>query len=259
MERNLNDRHKTIASGNNPMKNPRQDLVDSFTNAIRGLFHALATQRNLRVHFAIGMCVILGGVFFKLPFLDFLLLVFVVSLVIITELINTVVEMFIDALFDQYNIIARRIKDVSASAVLVAATTSIIIGYLILFKHFPPSFRNAFDNLASSPWYFTFVVSLLILFIYLGVKFFFRKQALISGGMPSIHSGLAFSIWVIVSVLTFRVEPLVSFLVFLLAVWVAQGRVIKRIHTVGETVIGAVFGILLTVLFFQILEKMAHR
>ncbi|HPC30102.1 MAG TPA: hypothetical protein PLI50_07785, partial [bacterium] len=58
-----------------------------------------------------------------------------------------------------------------------------------------------------------------------------------------------------VSMLTFKTEPLISVLVFLLAIWVAQGRIIKHIHTIEETVIGAVFGILLTVLLFQLVEK----
>ncbi|MCM8788922.1 MAG: diacylglycerol kinase, partial [Candidatus Omnitrophica bacterium] len=189
------------------------------------------------------------------PFVDFLVLVLVVSMVIIAEILNTAIEMFSDMFFDQYHVQIRKIKDVAASAVLVSAITSVIIGYLIFARYFPPSFRNAFENLAESPWYFTFIVLFFIGSLYIMLKSLIRKQALISGGMPSIHSGIAFSIWVIVSMLTFKSEPLVSVLVLLLAMWVAQGRIIKHIHTLEETVIGAIFGILLTVLLFQIVER----
>ncbi|HOK81061.1 MAG TPA: diacylglycerol kinase [bacterium] len=233
----------------------KQDIVESFTNAFRGLFYALKTERNLCIHFAIGCAVIIGGIFFRLPFLEFLILIMVVTMVIITEIFNTVVEMFSDMLYPQYYIQVRKIKDVAASAVLISAITSVIIGYLLFAKYFPPSFRNAFENLANSPWYLTFLVLFFISSLYIVLKSIIRKQALISGGMPSIHSGIAFSIWVIVSMLTFRSEPLVSVLVLLLAIWVAQGRVIKRIHTVEETVIGAIFGILITVLLIQLVEK----
>ncbi|MCM8764660.1 MAG: diacylglycerol kinase [Candidatus Omnitrophica bacterium] len=232
-----------------------QDIVESFTNSFRGLFYALKNERNLRIHFGIGCIVILGGVFFRLPFVDFLVLVLVVSMVIIAEILNTAIEMFSDMFFDQYHVQIRKIKDVAASAVLVSAITSVIIGYLIFARYFPPSFRNAFENLAESPWYFTFIVLFFIGSLYIMLKSLIRKQALISGGMPSIHSGIAFSIWVIVSMLTFKSEPLVSVLVLLLAMWVAQGRIIKHIHTLEETVIGAIFGILLTVLLFQIVER----
>lgn len=232
-----------------------KDIVESFTNAVRGLFYVLKTERNLRIHFGIGCIVIIGGIFFRLPFLEFLILVLVVSMVIVSEIINTAIEMFADMFFTQYHIQIRKVKDIAASAVLVTTITAVIIGYLLFARYFPPSFRNAFENLAGSPWYFTFLVLFFISFLYLMLKSLIRKQALISGGMPSIHSGIAFSIWVIVSMLTFKTEPLVSVLVLLLAVWVAQGRIIKHIHTIEETVIGAIFGILITVLLFQIVER----
>ncbi|HPP66689.1 MAG TPA: diacylglycerol kinase, partial [bacterium] len=191
----------------------------------------------------------------NLPFLEFLILVLLVALVIITEIFNTVVEMLVDLFTSQYDIQVRRIKDISAATVLVSVVTAIVIGYLLFAKYFPPSFRNAFENLAKSPWYLTFITLFLISFLYIILKSLIKRQVFISGGMPSIHSGLAFSIWIIVSMLTFKTEPLISVLVLLLAIWVAQGRIIKHIHTIEEIVIGAVFGILLTVLLFQIVEK----
>ncbi|MCM8816607.1 MAG: diacylglycerol kinase [Candidatus Omnitrophica bacterium] len=232
-----------------------KDIVESFTNAFRGLFYALKVEKNLRIHFSIGCVVIICGIFFRLPFIEFLLLILVVGLVIVSEIINTAIEMLADMFFTQYHIQIRKIKDIAAGAVLVSTITSVIVGYLLFARYFPPSFRNAFENLANSPWYFTFLVLFLISFLYTMLKSLIKKQTLISGGMPSIHSGIAFSIWVIVSMLTFKTEPLVSVLVLLLAVWVAQGRVIKRIHTIEETIIGAIFGILITVLLFQIVER----
>ncbi|MCM8806159.1 MAG: diacylglycerol kinase [Candidatus Omnitrophica bacterium] len=233
----------------------RQDIVQSFTNAFRGLFYALKTERNLCIHFGIGCFVVIAGIFFRLPFLEFLILILVVAIVIISEIFNTVIEMLTDMFYREYHIQVRKIKDVAAASVLISAGTSVIIGYLLFAKYFPPSFRNAFENLANSPWYLTFLILFFISALYIMLKSLIKKEALISGGMPSIHSGIAFSIWVIVSMLTFKTEPLVSVLVLLLAIWVAQGRIIKHIHTIEETVIGAIFGILITVLLFQIVEK----
>ena len=51
---------------------------------------------------------------------------------------------------------------------------------------------------------------------------------------------------------TFHDFPVISLLVFILAFWVAQGRVLKGIHKIEEVVIGGLIGILVTTLIFQI-------
>ena len=230
------------------------DLVASFTHAIRGFFYAVQKERNLQIHLAIAFCVAMGGIFLQLPLTDFLLIILMIVIVLVAEFMNTVVEMLVDVMEKKYDIRARRVKDVSAAMVLVASFCSVVVGYLVLSRHFPPSFRDAFGNIADSPWYFTFFAFLIIFFLYLAIKALVKGRALITGGMPSIHSGIAFSIWTIISFLTFRQEPFISLLVFLLAFWVAQSRVVKRIHTLGEVLIGAVAGIFITILVFQILS-----
>ncbi|MCL5674475.1 MAG: diacylglycerol kinase [Candidatus Omnitrophica bacterium] len=233
----------------------RKDIISSFTDAFRGLFFILKTQRNLRIHFIIAAFVILGGLFLKIPISDFLILILLITIVIVVEITNTIIEMIINFLTDTYSIEARRLKDASASMVLVASGSAIIVGYLIVARFFPPSLRNLFEDIAHSPWYFTLTVIITISIIYIFLKFFIRRRALISGGMPSIHSGIAFSIWTIISFMTFYKTPLISFLVLLLAVWVAQGRVLKRIHKIEEVIIGALGGIFITVIIFELLTR----
>ncbi len=76
----------------------------------------------------------------------------------------------------------------------------------------------------------------------------------LSGGLPSGHAAVAFAGWTAV---TFIVggEPygvLVSVLTFFMAMLTAQSRVEAHIHTVREVVLGAVLGILVTTLVFQL-------
>lgn len=239
----------------NNKNNYRKDIISSFTNAFRGLFFILKTQRNLRIHFIIAAFVILGGIFLKLPIADFLILILFITIVIITEIINTIIEMIVNFINDRYNIDARRLKDASASMVLVASISAILAGYLILARFFPISLRNIFKDIAYSPWYFTLTVIIIISIIYIFIKFFTKRGSLFAGGMPSIHSGISFSIWTIISFMTFNKYPLISFLVLLLAIWVAQGRVLKRIHKIEEVVIGSLGGIFITIIIFEILTK----
>lgn len=228
------------------------DVVSSFNSAFRGLIYVLKVERNFRIHIGFAVAVIIGSLFWGLPLTEFLILILVVTLVLIAEITNTLIEMFVDTFVQEYTINAKRIKDVGASLVLIATCSACIIGYLVLAKHFPQGWRSSFENIANSPWYITFIILLLVLSITILLKVILKKEALLSGGMPSIHSGLSFSIWTIVSFLTFKEYPLVSLLVFLLAFWVAQSRILRKIHTIEEVTIGGFVGILITVTVFQI-------
>ena len=231
---------------------PRGDLVSSFDSAFRGLFYVLKVERNFRIHAVIGSCVILLSLFLNIPLGDFLILVLTVTLVIVAELVNTVVEMLIDSFIKEYRIKAKRIKDTAAAVVLVSAASSLVVGYLVVARYFPPGWRYAFENIAHSPWYITFIILTLVIITAVVLKFILKMDSLITGGMPSLHSAISFSIWMIVSFLTFSREPLISFLVLLLAFWVAQSRVQRKIHRIEEVVIGAVVGMLITTMVFQI-------
>jgi diacylglycerol kinase (ATP) len=212
----------------------------------------LKVERNFKVHLAVAAFVILASIFFDIPLTEFLILVLTVTAVLIAELMNTVIEMVMDTFVHEYRVQVKRIKDISAAVVLVTAVASIMIGYLILARHFPPGLKFAFDNLRNSPWYITFVALFIITVLSVFLKFVLKRDSLLSGGMPSIHSGIAFGIWAIISFLTFKDQPIISFLVLFLACLVAQSRVIRKIHRLEEVVIGAITGILVTVIIFQI-------
>jgi len=231
---------------------PKGDLVSSFDSAFRGLFYVLKVERNFRIHAAIGTGVIVLSLFLNIPLGDFLILVLTVTLVIVAELVNTVVEMLIDSFIQEYRIKAKRIKDAAAALVLVTAASSLIVGYLVMARYFPPEWGHAFENIAHSPWYITFLVLILVVVTTVVLKFTLKMDSLVTGGMPSLHSAISFSIWTAVSFMTFGREPLVSLLVLLLALWVAQSRVQRKIHRIEEVVIGAAVGILITVIAFQV-------
>lgn len=135
---------------------------------------------------------------------------------------------------------------------MVAVIGSSIVGYLILARGFPGQWRNAFVRIADTSWYITFIGLVIVMSVTAGIKFVLRRESLLAGGMPSIHSAISFSIWTLVSLLTFNREPLISLLVFLLAFLVAQSRVLRKVHRIEEVVIGSVLGVALTMLIIQL-------
>lgn len=240
---------------NSKRNSRKQDIVASFNSALAGLFYVIKKERNFKIHMVTAFLVIILGLFLKLPLPEFLLLLIVIGMVMTAELINTVVEIIIDVFIEEDHYEAKKAKDISAAAVLLTAVLSVIIGYLIIVKHFPAGWRNIFNNIATSPWYMSFSALILVISLSLFTKFVIEKKYSLAGGMPSIHSVIAFSIWTAISIFTFSEFPVISLLVFILAFWVAQSRVLRGIHKPVEVVVGSILGIFLTTLFFQLLWR----
>ena len=104
----------------------------SLRNAFAGVKTAFKTQRNLRYHGLVCILVLIVGWLLQLSALEFLVLILTVLTVIISEMFNTAVEFVVDLISPEYNVQAKKAKDVSAAAVLTSAFFSVIIG-LILF------------------------------------------------------------------------------------------------------------------------------
>lgn len=116
-----------------------------FRCALEGIEDAISTQRHLRIHVIVAGFVVLFGMLLGLPYADLVLLLMAIALVVITELLNTAVELTVDLVSPALHPIARRAKDIAAGAVLIAALVSATVGIIILA---PPLFRA----LAASPF-----------------------------------------------------------------------------------------------------------
>ncbi len=229
---------------------PRK-LVESFNVAIEGFFHALATQRNLRIHLYIATFVIILGILYC-SYLEILIIIVTISLVFLAEMFNTSAELMVDLAADTFHPLAKKIKDVAAGAVLLTAISAAVVGYLIFSHHLSTPTEKGFNLIRVFPGYLTAITLSLALVLGILTKVALRKGTPLRGGMPSIHSAVAFSIWAIVFFSTEHV--LLILLVFLLSSIVAYDRVKRGIHSYLEATIGALFGIGLTAFVFWILR-----
>jgi diacylglycerol kinase len=108
-----------------------------FRCAFKGIEDAISTQRHLRAHIVVAGFVALFGLLLELPHVDLVLLLMAIALVIITELLNTAVELTVDLVSPAFHPIARRAKDIAAGAVLIAALVAAAVGIIVLA---PPLF-----------------------------------------------------------------------------------------------------------------------
>lgn len=106
--------------------------VRSVQHALAGIWVLLKTQKNARIH-ACATVVVMGmGYMLCISVTYWLWLVAAITLVWVTEALNTAIEFLGDAVSPEFHPLVKKAKDVAAGAVLIAATGAAIIGLLIL-------------------------------------------------------------------------------------------------------------------------------
>ena len=120
-----------------------RNILESFRFAFSGLWYALRTQRNTRIHLTIAAAVVALGLYLDLSFLHWAVLTLTIGFVLVSEMLNTVAETLVDLVSPGYHPLAKVIKDVTAGAVLLAAVVSVVVGLLLLG---PPLWERILEN-----------------------------------------------------------------------------------------------------------------
>ena len=225
----------------------------SVNAALEGVIHTLKTERSMRVHFLAGFLVLILGVYFNLSAIEFMLLCFAVTFVLVAEMFNTAVEHAVDLIEKEFHPAAKIIKDIAAGAVFVSSVNAAIVGYLLIFKRIKWGMETRLlARLQHSPWHITLIALLVVVGLVLFIKILRNEKSLLKGGMPSGHSAVAFAAWAVVSLVT--ANALVSILVFFMAILIARSRMAVGVHTIWEIIAGSVLGALVALMVFQLLS-----
>lgn len=234
---------------------PKKSLINSFNHAINGFLQSFKMERNMKIHVALAVVVTVTAILTQVTRFEMIALVLVIAFVFFAELFNTAIEATVDiASNGQYNELARLAKDVAAGAVLVAAACALSVGYLVFFrKLYTISYAsiNAINNL---PAYITFAALLLVFVAVIVMKSRFMKKGgnYVQGGMPSGHTAFAFALFTAIAFVSG--DPVASTFAAVLALIVAESRMETKVHTFAEVLVGALMGIVLTVLVFEVGE-----
>ena len=103
----------------------------SLAFALAGLNHTFRSQRNLRIHIAIAVAVVIAAFVLRISRTEWAVVVTLISLVIGLELLNTAIEALVDLTSPVPHPLAKVAKDTAAGAILVAAVGSAIVGLII--------------------------------------------------------------------------------------------------------------------------------
>jgi diacylglycerol kinase (ATP) len=229
-------------------------LLQSFNFAFEGIIHVLRTQRNMRVHFAIAIAVLIAALVVGVGRLELCALLIAISFVLIAEMLNTALEAGIDVSTTSFDPLAKLAKDIAAGAVLIATINAIAVGYLVFVERLEDRSSSLLDELRDAPAELTLIALVLTTFLVITVKAYTGRGRPLRGGLPSGHAAVAFAGWMAATYIVGDSTHwfLVSSLTFIMALLVAQTRVEAGIHSFLEVVSGGVLGALVTLVLFQL-------
>lgn len=105
--------------------------LKSFKYAFNGLRILIKEEHNARIHLFATICVIIAGLFFNISMNEWIGVIFSIGLVFSLEIINSSIENIADFISPEKHEMIKKIKDLSASGVLISAITALIIGLII--------------------------------------------------------------------------------------------------------------------------------
>ena len=109
-----------------------KQLVFSLRCACAGFYRAVQRDRNMRNHLAVTALVVSWGAVLRLPAAHWLWIALAITLVFVTELLNTSLEVVVDLVSPGHHPLAGQAKDIAAGAVLVASGFAVLVGIIIL-------------------------------------------------------------------------------------------------------------------------------
>ncbi len=226
-----------------------RSILWSFNYAIDGIVYALRTQRNMRVHAAAAIIAAVGSLLLGVRGLALAAVVFAISLVFVAELVNTAIEAAVDVATERYDPLAKVAKDVAAAAVLVAAINALIVAYLVLFEPVQAWLQRGltFARFASTD--LTVIALGLVMLAVIVLKAVSREGTWTHGGWPSGHAAIAFGLATVIGFITQSGGALAA--AYFIAFLVVQSRVEAEIHTITQSVVGGVLGIVIVTAVFQ--------
>lgn len=109
----------------------KRTFIDSVKDCINGLDFIITNENNFKREIILAMIALILCFILKVSKIEFIIILLVIALVIVSEIFNTAIEKTVDLYTKEYNKTAKIAKDVSALAVLTMCMFALIIGIII--------------------------------------------------------------------------------------------------------------------------------
>ena len=113
------------------LKNEGARRATSFRAAFTGLRRLVTSERHFQLHLIAATFAVIIAAFLDFSTLEWEILMVTIGLVLVAEGLNSAIERAIDTTTPSFHPLAKAAKDIAAAAVLIAAITSVIVGFLL--------------------------------------------------------------------------------------------------------------------------------
>ena len=114
-----------------PSATARPGFWRSFSFAGQGVWYAVRTQRNMRVHLLAASGAIVAGLVLRIGAADWACVLTASGLVLTAEALNTVIEAVTDLCTGEFHPLAKIAKDTAAGAVLISSVAALGVGLAV--------------------------------------------------------------------------------------------------------------------------------
>lgn len=105
--------------------------LKSFSYAFNGLRLLVKEEHNARIHIVAALIAIGLGWYFDISSSEWVMILFAIGFVFVTELVNTAIENIADFISPEKHTAIKTIKDLAAGAVLVASLVALAVGLIV--------------------------------------------------------------------------------------------------------------------------------
>ncbi|MEP7238317.1 MAG: diacylglycerol kinase family protein [Ferruginibacter sp.] len=117
-------------------------LKKSFAFAWNGLRICFVAGQNFRIHVVVAIVVVILAVLFNISAHEWIFICFCIAFVIIMEMLNTAIEKLCDVVHPAVHPGIKKVKDISAGAVLISAIFSLLTGLIIFLPKIIACFKS---------------------------------------------------------------------------------------------------------------------
>ena len=111
-------------------------FFNSVNYSVAGLRYAYKNEQSMTIHISITLTIIILGILLHITRLEWIICIFLLGMIMATELINTALEAVVDLITQDYHPLAKVAKDTASAAVFVFSIIAAIVGLLIFVPHF---------------------------------------------------------------------------------------------------------------------------
>lgn len=112
-------------------KHSFQNRFKSFQYAFEGIATLFKEEPNAKIHLTIAILTIVAGFVFQISNTEWMVTCIFIGLVFALEAINTAIEHIANFISPERNEHIKKIKDLSAAAVLMVSLAAIVVGLII--------------------------------------------------------------------------------------------------------------------------------